>query len=79
MPRVEGSEPTPGGFTSNNVEYVGSLPFEKGAGLPIATDPSLPVNPEILTATEANIRGDYLYLTSWKNISIYNISQYVSR
>ena len=35
----------------------------------------MPGNPEILTATGANIRGDYLYLTSWKNISIYNISK----
>ena len=34
----------------------------------------MPLNPELLTATGANIRGDYLYLTSWKNISIYDIS-----
>ncbi|MDQ3991123.1 MAG: hypothetical protein M3245_02270 [Actinomycetota bacterium] len=29
---------------------------------------------EVGTATGARIVGDYLYLTSWKNISIYNIS-----
>jgi len=74
---VEGgstSEPSPGGFTSKNVEYEGFLPFEEGGGLPVE-DPAVPLNPELLTATGANIRGDYLYLTSWKNISIYDISK----
>ncbi len=81
MPQVEGSEPTAAepstglGFTSDNVEYEGFIPFEKGGGQPIATNPSTPLNPEILTATGANIRGDYMYLTSWKNISIYDISE----
>jgi len=69
MPRVAGSEPSTGGFASENVEYVGFLPFEEGGGQPILGQPQ-----EILTATGANIRGDYMYLTSWKNISIYDIS-----
>lgn len=81
MPQAEGAEPkaadpsTGLGFTSKNVEYEGFIPFEKGGGRPIATNPSSPLNPEILTATGANIRGDYMYLTSWKNISIYDISK----
>ncbi len=74
MPRAESSEPSTGGFSSKNVEYEGFIEFEAGGGLPIATNPAVPANPEILTATGANIRGDYLYLTSWKNISIYDIS-----
>ena len=71
MPRIESSEPGTGGFSSKNVEYEGFFRFP-GAdqlGQPV------PGNPEILTATGANIRGDYLYLTSWKNISIYDISR----
>ena len=71
MPRVEGSEPSTGGFSSKNVEYEGFFRFP-GAdqlGQPV------PGNPEILTATGANIRGDFLYLTSWKNISICDISK----
>lgn len=77
MPIAGGStsEPSTGGFSSKNVTYEGFLKFEAGGGLPIATDPAVPANPEILTATGANIRGDYLYLTSWKNISIYDISK----
>ena len=60
-----------GGFTSDNVEHEGFFRFKKmdDLGRPV------PANPEILTATGANIRGDYLYLTSWKNISIYDISK----
>ncbi len=62
--------PTPGGFTSDNVEYVGLLQFPDGeGGAPIPGQPQ-----EILTSTGANIQGDYLYLTSWKSISIYDIS-----
>lgn len=68
MPRVETSEPTTGGFTSENVEYEGFFRFPGAYQL-------VPGNPEILTATGANIRGDYLYLTSWKNISTYDISK----
>ena len=76
MPIAGGStsEPSTGGFSSKNVTYEGFLRFEEGGGLPIGTNPAVPANPEILTATGANIRGDYLYLTSWKNISIYDIS-----
>jgi hypothetical protein len=75
QPASEQSGPIPGdfttgGFTSDNVEYVGFLPFEKGSGEPVPGQPQ-----EILSATGANIRGDYLYLTSWKAISIYDISE----
>ncbi len=69
MPRLADSELETGGFTSKNVEYVGFLPFEEGGGQPVPGQPQ-----EILTATGANIRGDYMYLTSWKSISIYNVS-----
>lgn len=48
--------PTQGGFTSENIEYVGFVPFEQS------------------TSTGATIRGKWMYLTSWKNISIYDIS-----
>ncbi len=58
-----------GGFSSENVEYEGFLPFEEGGGEPIPGQPQ-----ELLTSTGANIQGDYLYLTSWKSISIYDIS-----
>src|SRR3712207_1671040 len=78
MPIAGGStgEPSTGGFSSQNVEYEGFLAFEEGGGLPgEIINPAVPANPEILTATGANIRGDYLYLTSWKNISIYDISE----
>ena len=70
------ASPSTGGFSSKNVTYEGFIPFENGGGLPSEIlDPAVPLNPEILTATGANIRGDYLYLTSWKNISIYDISK----
>ncbi|MFN2388192.1 MAG: LVIVD repeat-containing protein [Actinomycetota bacterium] len=49
--------PTAGGVASDNVEYVGFVPFEVGS------------------STGATIVGKYMYLTSWKNISIYDISQ----
>ena len=44
------------GFNSENVEYVGYVPFEAG------------------TATGAKAIGKYLYVTSWKDFSIYDIS-----
>jgi hypothetical protein len=71
MPRVVGEEVRTGGFTSDNVEYEGFFRSEKMGDL----GQPVPANPEILTATGANIREDYLYLTSWKNISIYDISK----
>lgn len=52
--------PTAGGFASDNVEYVGFVPFEQ------------------TSSTGATIRGKYMYLTSWKNISIYDISDPVN-
>jgi hypothetical protein len=60
---------TTGGFTSDNVEYVGFLPFEEGSGEPVPGQPQ-----EIVSSTGANIRGDFMYLTGWKSLSIYNIS-----
>jgi hypothetical protein len=55
-----GAGPTPGGFTTDNVEYVGFVPFEQA------------------TSTGLTIQGKYMYLTSWKNISVYDISDPVS-
>lgn len=69
LPRGDAGEPTTGGFTSEDVEYVGFLPFEEGGGEPVPGQPQ-----EVLTSTGANIHGDYMYLTSWKSISIYDIS-----
>lgn len=60
---------TPGGFTSKNVEYAGSFDFPDGEG-----GAEVPGFPELSTSTGASIRGDYMYLTSWKSISIYDIS-----
>lgn len=48
--------PSQGGLASENVEYVGSIPFEQS------------------TSTGVGIVGKYMYLTSWKNISIYDLS-----
>jgi hypothetical protein len=64
------SDASTGGFSSKNVEYIGFLPFEEGSGEPVPGQPQ-----ETVSATGANIRGDYMYLTSWKNISIYDISK----
>lgn len=51
--------PLPGqaaGFMTDNVEYVGFVPFEAG------------------TSTGITIHDNYMYQTSWKNISVYDIS-----
>lgn len=48
--------PTPGGFASDNVEWLREVPFDVG------------------TATGAKIVGDYLYVTSWRAFSIYDLS-----
>jgi hypothetical protein len=48
--------PTEGGITSDNVDYVGYVPFEVG------------------TATGARIIGKYMYVTSWRSFSIYDVS-----
>lgn len=73
-PPPETGNPTPGGFASDNVEYVDFLQFPDGEGGE-GTGQYLPGQPqEILTSTGANIRGDYMYLTGWKSISIYDIS-----
>lgn len=49
--------PTAGGLASDNVEYVGFIPFEQSS------------------STGVGIVGRYMYLTSWKNISIYDVSE----
>ena len=51
-----GAGPTQGGVTSDNVEYVGHVPFQ------------------VATATGAKAIGKYLYVTSWREFSIYDIS-----
>ena len=51
-----GAGPTQGGVASDNVEYVGHVPFQVG------------------TATGAKAIGRYLYVTSWREFSIYDIS-----
>lgn len=48
--------PSPGGISSDNVEWVKLVPFEVG------------------TATGAEVIGKYLYVTSWKSFSIYDVS-----
>ncbi len=48
--------PTPGGFASDNVEWLKNVPFDA------------------VTATGARAIGKFLYVTSWRNFSIYDIS-----
>ena len=48
--------PSPGGVSSDNVEWLKHVPFEVG------------------TATGSRLIGKYLYVTSWKNFSIYDVS-----
>jgi LVIVD repeat len=52
--------PTQGGFASDNIEYVGNIPFETAS------------------STGVSIIGKYMYLTSWKNLSIYDVSNPVA-
>jgi hypothetical protein len=48
--------PTAGGMASDNVEWVGFVPFEQSS------------------TTGVNTFGKYMVVTSWKNFSIYDIS-----
>jgi hypothetical protein len=48
--------PSAGGLSSDNVEYVSSVPFDFG------------------TASGAKIIGKHMYVTSWRNFSIYDVS-----
>jgi hypothetical protein len=48
--------PSAGGLSSDNLEYVTSIPFEQS------------------TTTGARVIGKYMYVTSWKNFSIYDVS-----
>src|SRR4051794_17488011 len=52
--------PSAGGLSSDNIEYLSSVPFEQS------------------TTTGARVIGDYLYVTSWKSWSIYDISDPVN-
>lgn len=48
--------PSAGGVSTDNLEYITSIPFEQS------------------TTTGARVVGKYLYVTSWKSWSIYDIS-----
>ncbi|HEY7876177.1 MAG TPA: hypothetical protein VIG64_13765 [Actinomycetota bacterium] len=48
--------PSEGGLSTDNLEYVTSIPFDQS------------------TTTGARAIGKYLYVTSWKNFSIYDIA-----
>ena len=48
--------PSAGGLSSDNVEFVSSVPFDFG------------------TASGAKIIGKHMYVTSWRNFSIYDVS-----
>lgn len=52
--------PSQGGWSTENIEYVGSVPFESA------------------TSTGVSIQGKYMYLTSWRSLSIYDISDPVA-
>lgn len=51
-----GAGPTPGGWTSDNVEWITHIPFQVGS------------------ATGAKVVGKYMYVTSWREFSIYDVS-----
>ena len=57
LPGTGQAGPNPGGISSDNLEYVTSIPFEQS------------------TSTGARVVGKYLYTTSWKNMSIYDVSE----
>ena len=48
--------PSLGGLSTDNVEYINSIPFDVG------------------TASGAKIIGKHMYVTSWRNFSIYDVS-----
>ena len=48
--------PTAGGWATDNVEFVGHVPFESA------------------TTTGVSLQGKYMYVTSWRSLSIYDIS-----
>jgi hypothetical protein len=48
--------PTAGGIATDNVEYVGFVPFDQ------------------TSSTGVTVVGKHAYLTSWKNLSIYDVS-----
>ena len=57
-PIAIGQTPTEGGIASENVEYVGFVPFEQSTSTGLTIDK----------------KRKLMYLTSWKNISSYDIS-----
>ncbi len=56
VPRPATGGPSPGGNSSDNVEWLMHVPFDA------------------VTATGARLIGKYLYVTSWRNFSIYDVS-----
>lgn len=58
IPTAIGQTPTPGGLASKHVEYVGFVPFEQSTSTGLTVDRKRKI----------------MYLTSWKNISSYDIS-----
>src|SRR5918992_469155 len=58
IPTAVGQTPTPGGLASEHVEYVGFVPFEQSTSTGLTIDR----------------KRKLMYLTSWKNISSYDIS-----
>jgi hypothetical protein len=55
-PAGNAQTPSAGGISTDNLEYVGLIPFEGG------------------TTTGARVIGKYMYVTSWRNFSIYDVS-----
>lgn len=55
-----GAGPSAGGLSSDNVEWIETVPFDFG------------------TASGAEIIGKYMYVTSWRNFSIYDVSNPLS-
>ncbi|HEX2239656.1 MAG TPA: hypothetical protein VHJ82_00730, partial [Actinomycetota bacterium] len=55
LPRAA-AYPTPGGWASDNVEWVTHIPFQ------------------VASATGAKVVGKYMYVTSWREFSIYDVS-----
>ena len=60
IPRGVHAGPSPGGNSSDNVEWITHVPFDA------------------VTATGARLIGKYLYVTSWRNFSIYDVSDPMS-
>jgi LVIVD repeat len=55
-PAGSAQAPSAGGISTDNLEYITSIPFEGG------------------TTTGARVIGKYMYVTSWRSFSIYDVS-----